>query len=46
MTTKVTQSYTPAQNVSVTVKNGVLTKVTLWTSGASGKDTVRITAED
>jgi hypothetical protein len=42
MATKVEVTYTPSQNVSVTHRDGVLSKVTLWTSGAEGKDTVRI----
>lgn len=42
MATTVAVTYTAAQNMSVTRKNGVLTKVTLWTTGANGKDTQRI----
>lgn len=42
MATTVSQTYSAAQNMSVTHKNGMLVKVTLWTTGAAGKDTVRI----
>lgn len=42
MATTVAVKYTAAQNVSVTHKDGVLTKVTLWTTGNGGKDTQRI----
>lgn len=44
MATTVKQTYTSAQNVSVTVKDGVLTKVTLWVSGQDAGKTQRITA--
>lgn len=36
MGTKVTVKYTPSQNVSVTTRNGVISKVTLWTTGVRG----------
>lgn len=42
MATTVEQTYRPAQNMSVTKRNGVLTKVTLWTSGDDATKTVRI----
>jgi hypothetical protein len=42
MATTVAQTYTAAQNMSVTHKEGRLVKVTLWTTGNGGKDTVRI----
>lgn len=42
MATTVETTYRPAQNMSVTHKNGVLTKVTLWTTGDAGTKTVRI----
>lgn len=42
MATTVAQTYTPAQNVSVTKRDGVLVGVTLWTTGAKGTDTQRI----
>lgn len=31
--TKVSQQYTPSLNLSVTTRNGVVTKVTTWVSG-------------
>ena len=42
MAAVVSQTYSPSQNVSVTRKDGALVGVTLWTSGAAGKDTKRI----
>lgn len=42
MATSVSQNYTDAQNMSVTRKNGVITKVTLWTTGNTADKTVRI----
>ena len=42
MATTVAQTYSSTQNMSVTHKGGRLVKVTLWTTGAKGKDTVRI----
>lgn len=36
MNTIVSQTYTPSLNVSVTTRNGVPTRVTLWTSNVSG----------
>lgn len=36
MATIVTQTYTPSLNVSVTLRNGLATKVTLWQSNVSG----------
>lgn len=46
MTTLVKQSYSSTGNISVTVKDGVLTKVTLWDSRSTAKGTQRITAEN
>lgn len=42
MATNVTQTYTSSLNVSVTVKDGVTTKVTLWVSGDTADKTQRI----
>lgn len=42
MATTVSVKYTASQNVSVTRKGGAVVKVTLWTTGADGKDTQRI----
>jgi hypothetical protein len=42
MATTVNQTYTDAQNMSVTHKDGVIMKVTLWTTGNSADKTVRI----
>lgn len=42
MATTVSQTYTSAQNVSVTKRDGVLTLVTLWVSGPDASQTVRI----
>lgn len=36
MATTVQQKYTASLNVSVTVKDGVTTKVTLWQTGVTG----------
>lgn len=36
MSTKVTQTYTSSLNLSLTVKDGVVTKVTTWVTGVSG----------
>lgn len=33
MTTKVSQTYTSSLNLSLTVKDGVVTKVTTWVTG-------------
>jgi hypothetical protein len=35
MATVVSQTYTPSLNVSVTTREGVPTRVTLWTTGVS-----------
>lgn len=40
MSTIVTQTYTPSLNVSVTMKSGQATRVTLWQSGVSGSTQV------
>lgn len=40
--TTVNVTYTASQNVSITRKAGVITKVTLWTSGNTAKQTQRI----
>jgi hypothetical protein len=42
MATTVSQSYTDAQNMSVTRKDGVITKVSLWVTGHPASDTTRI----
>jgi len=36
MTTTVSQTYTASLNVSVTERDGVPTRVTLWTTGVTG----------
>jgi len=33
MTTKVSQTYTPSLNLSMTTRNGVVTRITTWTTG-------------
>lgn len=42
MATLVAQSYTAARNSSVTTRDGVITRVTLWTTGSDAKQTERI----
>lgn len=42
MATTVTQDYTPSLNVSVTVKDGVVTKVTKWVTGSDATRTERV----
>lgn len=42
MATTVNQTYSAPQNMSVTRKNGVITKVSLWTTGNTADKTVRI----
>ena len=39
--TEVSQTYTSSQNVSVTVRDGHISKVTLWTTGATASETIR-----
>lgn len=41
MATIVSQSYTPSQNVSITRKDGVIVKVSLWVTGRPASDTRR-----
>lgn len=41
MATTVSQSYTSSQNVSITRRDGVITLVTLWVTGAPASDTRR-----
>lgn len=41
MATSVSQSYTSSQNVSITKRDGVITLVTMWTTGNPAKSTVR-----
>lgn len=42
MATNVTQIYTPSLNTSVTVKDGAVTVVTLWTTGDDHRKTNRL----
>lgn len=40
MNTTVNQTYTPSLNVSVTEKDGAVTRVTLWVTGAPSSTNV------
>lgn len=40
MATIVSQTYTPSLNVSVTTREGVPSRVTLWTTGVAGSTQV------
>lgn len=41
MATEVVQTYTPTQNVSITIKDGDISLVSVWTTGAPAVDTNR-----
>ena len=40
--TEVVQKYTPSQNLSITLRDGRIDKVTTWVTGHPGTDTKRI----
>ena len=42
MATTVSQTYTPSLNVSVTTRNGVPSRVTLWQTGVTGSTNVLV----
>jgi hypothetical protein len=41
MTTNVSQQYTSSLNLSVTVRDGMVSRITTWVSGAPGTETHR-----
>jgi len=42
MATRVQQTYSASQNVSITVRDGVISLVSIWTTGADASQTERV----
>ena len=42
MATRVQQTYSASQNVSITVRDGVISLVTIWQTGADASATERV----